>query len=324
MNRRVSIILYHYVRDLKNSKYPGIKGLDIELFKEQITYLKKNYTIITMEQLIDSIDNDTALPAKSALLTFDDAYIDHFTQVFPILIRNKIQGSFYAPVKAVKEHTVLDVNKIHHILASGVDDSEIICEIYNLLNYYREEYKLESNEYLYAKFAIADRFDTADTIFIKRLLQKGLDEQVRKVIINRIFEKFIGISESDFARELYMNFDQIKTMVQFGMHFGSHGYDHYWLGNSPKRIQKIEIDKSLEFLKSIGVNLDQWTMSYPYGSYNKDTVNIINNKGCKLALTTKVNIAYLDQYKRFELPRLDTNDIPRMANASTNSWYDQA
>ena len=324
MNKKVTIILYHYVRDLKNSKYPGIKGLDIDLFKEQVTYLKKKYTIITMEQLIDSIDNNTALHAKSALLTFDDAYIDHFTQVFPILIRNKIQGSFYAPVKAVKEHKVLDVNKIHHILASGVGNSKIICEIYNLLNHYREEFKLESNEYLYAKFAIADRFDTADTIFIKRLLQKGLDEQLRKVIINKIFEKYIGICESDFARELYMSLDQIKTMMQFGMHFGSHGYDHYWLGNSPKRIQEIEIDKSLEFLKLIGVNLDQWTMSYPYGSYNMDTVNIINNKGCKLALTTKVNIANLNQNTKFELPRLDTNDIPTMANASTNSWYDQA
>lgn len=31
---KVYIVMYHYVRDLKNSCYPGIKGLDYELFKD--------------------------------------------------------------------------------------------------------------------------------------------------------------------------------------------------------------------------------------------------------------------------------------------------
>ena len=42
INRKVTIIMYHYVRDLKNGRYPKIKGLDILLFKEQIKYLKKH------------------------------------------------------------------------------------------------------------------------------------------------------------------------------------------------------------------------------------------------------------------------------------------
>ena len=29
----LTIVMYHYVRDLKNTRYPGIKGLDIDLFK---------------------------------------------------------------------------------------------------------------------------------------------------------------------------------------------------------------------------------------------------------------------------------------------------
>ena len=108
----LTIVMYHYVRDLKNTRYPGIKGLDIDLFKEQVNYLRKHYHVITMEEVIFSIDNQAKIPDKSVLLTFDDAYADHYENVFPILDKYKLQGSFYAPAKAVTEHTVLDVNKI--------------------------------------------------------------------------------------------------------------------------------------------------------------------------------------------------------------------
>ena len=36
----LTIVMYHYVRDLNNSRYPDIKGLDINLFKEQINYMR--------------------------------------------------------------------------------------------------------------------------------------------------------------------------------------------------------------------------------------------------------------------------------------------
>ena len=34
------ISMYHYVRDLKNSRYPDIKGLDVDLFYEQMMFFK--------------------------------------------------------------------------------------------------------------------------------------------------------------------------------------------------------------------------------------------------------------------------------------------
>ena len=75
--------MYHYVRDLENSRYPDIKGLDINLFKEQIDYMRKYYHVIKMEEVIHSIDNQLKIPEKSVLLTFDDAYSDHYSNVFP-------------------------------------------------------------------------------------------------------------------------------------------------------------------------------------------------------------------------------------------------
>ena len=320
-NYKVTIVMYHYVRDLKYSRYPDIKGLDISLFYEQIKYLKKHYQFITMEMLMDSIENNKSLPNKSILLTFDDAYSEHFNYVFPFLDKHKIQGSFFPPVKAITENKVLDVNKIHFILASENNKSKIISEIQNELDKFRKDYKLESFSFYFDKLAQTTRFDSADVIFIKRLLQVELEESLRKTIINNLFERIVGIDENSFSRELYMNTEQIQCLNRNGMYVGSHGYDHYWLGSLEQEKQKIEIEKALDFLKIIGSDTKNWAMCYPYGNYNETTLKLLKEYDCKLALTTEVNIADIQKYNKYTLPRLDTNDLPKDIEASTNDWY---
>ena len=47
-----TIVMYHYVRELKHTRYPEIKGLDLNLFRQQIEFFKANYNIISTEQLL--------------------------------------------------------------------------------------------------------------------------------------------------------------------------------------------------------------------------------------------------------------------------------
>lgn len=46
---KLHIAMYHYVRNLQNSRYPEIKGLDVHLFRDQIEFMKKNFNVVTME-----------------------------------------------------------------------------------------------------------------------------------------------------------------------------------------------------------------------------------------------------------------------------------
>lgn len=309
MNSKLTIVMYHYVREITHSRFPNIKGLEANIFKDQISYFEKNYTFIRIEDAIECIYYNKSLPKNSILLTFDDAYIEHFSIVFPILKKKNIQGSFYPAAKTILEHKVLNENKIHFILAS-INVKYIIKEIKSLLDIYKSEFNLNNFDFYYIKLAIPTEYDDADTIFIKRLLQFELHIELRMIIVNYLFEKFVGISEDVFSRELYMSIDQIKFMIDSGMHFGSHGYEHYWFNTLSKVEQEIEINKSLLFLKEIGVNLSDWTMCYPHGGYNEDTLEIIQKKSCKLAFTIKPGIANLDICNKYVLPRLDTNELP--------------
>lgn len=308
---KCSIVMYHYVRNLTYTRYPEIKGLKTSLFKEQLAYMSKHYTFVRARDIMDAVWNGGALPENAAWLTFDDAYSDHYDNVFPVLDEMGIEGAFFPPVKAIMNHEVLDVNKIHFILASGTPLEALIEDIYYLLDKNRAEYGLENNEYYYAKLAKANRFDPAEVIFVKRLLQVELPENLRRDMTDILFKKYVSDSEEAFSRELYMSEDQMRCMIRHGMHIGSHGYDHYWLDSLTPEKQAFEVEKSLEFLKRIGTDTENWSIAYPYGAHNDSLIEILKQKGCKLGMTTKVGVAEVSERNAFTLERLDTNDILR-------------
>lgn len=319
---KASIIMYHFVRDLQRSAYPAIKGLDTALFKEQLRYLQKHYHIIRMEELIDSVHHNTKLPEKACVLTFDDGYADHYDPVFSLLRKEGLQGSFYPPAKAILENKVLDVNKIHFILAANEDKKAIIQRLKEELSYYRESYRLESFEYYYSKLAKAYGYDGPEVIFIKRLLQVALPEDLRNIIAHKLFEEAVNMDEASFSKTLYLSMDQLQEMQREGMHIGSHGYDHYWFDAISPKQQEEEVVKSLEFLQQIGVPMDTWTMCYPYGAYNDSLLSILKKHNCQLALAAPADICNSQTDHPYIIPRLDTNDIPKDAAAPVNKWYE--
>ena len=81
----ITIVMYHYVREIEKSKYPKIKGLEFSSFCKQLDYLNDNYKIIKVEEIINCLKTGSKLPPQSCWLTFDDGYKDHFSFVLPEL-----------------------------------------------------------------------------------------------------------------------------------------------------------------------------------------------------------------------------------------------
>lgn len=306
---KLHIAMYHYTRDLKHSRYPEIKGMDTSLFRQQIEYMKDNFNVVTMEQVIHIALGKGELPEKALLLTFDDGYIDNYVFAFPVLEEFGVQGSFFIPGKTFATHQLLDVNKIHYILASA-NIFELVEDVKKEMDYYRgQEYDYAPPDELFNEYAIADRFDIKETIFVKRMLQTVLPERLRNKISSSLLEKYVGVTEEKLAYELYMTEDQIRTMKRHGMFIGIHGYDHYWLGNLPADKMRQDISKALDTLDEF-IDRKSWVMNFPYGNYNPDVLEYIKSEGACVGLTTEVRVADLDKDNPLELPRLDCNDFP--------------
>ena len=64
--------MYHYVRPLKNSEYPEIKGLEVGQFQNQIEFFRKNFHFGDVNILFDSIESSSIENNDLVFLTFDD------------------------------------------------------------------------------------------------------------------------------------------------------------------------------------------------------------------------------------------------------------
>ena len=91
----ISIVMYHYVRLIKGSKFPGIKGLELDGFKRQLDYLSEKFTIVSTAQVINAAKHSSALPNNACWLTFDDGYKDNLEIAAPILNKFKMPFSVF-------------------------------------------------------------------------------------------------------------------------------------------------------------------------------------------------------------------------------------
>ena len=324
MQRTITIVMYHYVRDLRHSRYPEIKGLSTDEFEHQVSYIKKHYTVISGRELIRTIVDATPLPSRPLLMTFDDGYKDHFAEVFPILDRENIPACFFPSAKCILEDKVLDVNKIHFVLASVPDKRQLVEYIFSKVESYRSQYDLLTPQVYWEKVGIPNRFDPAEVVFCKRMLQRELPLEFRTTLIGELFSQYVSEDEAAFSRELYMSPDQIKVLQRHGMYVGSHGYDHFWLNSLNTEQQEREVDQALGFLASVGADVTTWIMCYPYGAYDASLLAVLKARNCVVGLTTDVGLASLGFHNPLILPRINTNDLPKNARADMSEWTKKA
>ena len=316
----LTIVMYHYVRDLARSRYPGLKALTVDAFEGQLDYIARHYRVCAVREVVAATRGGHPLPPNACLLTFDDGFLDHFTTVLPRLVARGLPAGFYPPATAVEGRRLLDTHKIQLILAACDDTGKLARRLVDLIDARRNDDAMPSGDALWRRHAVASRFDGPEVIFVKRVLQRGLPETVRSELAQRLLEEYVGVDEATLAHELYMEPEQLRCMARLGMDVGGHGAAHVWLDSLARPAQADEIDATLAFLARVhGRTPADWVMCYPFGGYDATTLELLRERGCALGLTTRVDLAH-DLGRPLELPRLDTNDLPMWAAATPVAW----
>ena len=278
--------MYHYVRDGARVHARTVAELEREL-----DHVASRYTPVRLEQVVAG-----DWPDDACLLTFDDGLVEHLATVAPALERRGLTGVFCPPGEAVVERRPLDVQKTQFLLASSDDHRALGDEILA---------RVDDPEAVWAQNTPAHRYDRPETVFVKRALQDGLQDEQRREMLDSLFHEHVTEDERAFADELYLTVEQCRELAARGHEVIGHGWAHRRLGLLDEAAQRDELERTRAFVASVG---GTWALCYPYGSRNETTLALLRELGCAAALTTEPRRATRED-SLLELPRIDTNDL---------------
>lgn len=119
-NRGVPVICYHSIGKDPTGKSPII--IPVEKFRQYLQTIKDDgYTTLTMAELNDYLFNDKPIPEKSVVLTFDDGYLDNYTNVFPILKEFNMKATIFVISTYLDGVSYMTPNQIKEMSDYGID-----------------------------------------------------------------------------------------------------------------------------------------------------------------------------------------------------------
>lgn len=75
--------------------YHGVSVKDAGLFADQLSYLSRNFHIVSLAAMLEGIRKNGSAAADEVVLTFDDGLRNNFTVVYPLLQKFKAPATFF-------------------------------------------------------------------------------------------------------------------------------------------------------------------------------------------------------------------------------------
>jgi|RhiMethySRZTD1v2_1073278.scaffolds.fasta_scaffold217011_2 peptidoglycan/xylan/chitin deacetylase (PgdA/CDA1 family) len=317
---RVTIVMYHYVRRLAGSRFPRLTALELDAFRGQLDFIRRYYTPVSIVDLVLATHGHVQLPPRAIVLTFDDGYTEHYRDTWPLLEELKMPAAFFPAASSLIDRRVLDVNKIQFVLAAADTPDQLVLTIDEAVARAKARSDVKPLSEYRADGWKAVRFDSPAASYVKYMLQGALPEDLRTAVLDELFSKLVSSDERAFADELYMRIDQAREMSEAGMTIGGHADRHVTLTSLSRDGQVREIDGALRVLDAVGASRSRFVFSYAKGAHNADSISLLRDRGCVLAVTNRCSIATVAPDTLLSLPRLDANHLPTDASAPPNQW----
>lgn len=94
--RHPIVLTYHQISDLDDQLDPYRISVSPADFDRQMRHLKEQrYNVISIDALVSALESGTSLPPNSVVITFDDGYLDNYTNAWEILQRYDFPATIF-------------------------------------------------------------------------------------------------------------------------------------------------------------------------------------------------------------------------------------
>jgi peptidoglycan/xylan/chitin deacetylase (PgdA/CDA1 family) len=250
------ILLYHNI--LPHS-VPGfnVRNLGQREFEEELLYLKKRYTLVSLRELYEEPANDR----KRIAITFDDGLINNLRIVDPILSRNKIPATLFICTSYLKGRNILWPD---HLSMTGFKTAKDLT------------YKGETFRHLKGNRYVSDN----GVRLTQRLMGEPIDEIQQ--FLDEV-EKQTGFRPSDDytheERWRVMRAEEVRILAENPhIEIGSHGISHcnYKLLSAQDAMEDLQ--ESKQYLES-AIGKEVKSFAFPFGLYTRQSLDLATRVG---------------------------------------------
>lgn len=120
---KVPILVYHSIKPFYPLELKFKKQFNVtpDVFEKELRYLKDNsYTVISFDALVNNLLENTSLPQKPVVLTFDDGWENQYTSAFPLLIKYNAPATFFIYTDAIGQKNFLTWQQVKNLDAAGM------------------------------------------------------------------------------------------------------------------------------------------------------------------------------------------------------------
>jgi peptidoglycan/xylan/chitin deacetylase (PgdA/CDA1 family) len=246
--RGLTVLTYHRISD-EPDYYDPLK-VSVLNFEKQVNFLKKNYTIISGDQLAQFIKLRKSPPKNSCLITFDDGWLDNYKNAYPILKEHEIPAIIFVSTDYIGTHKGFWHESLKTILSGEISNIN-----FNLLDELNQEWPEEIQKKLIEIPRCKERIRYS---LINELIICLKKYDTHKIY--RLIEDLQILLKKDQGKEqaLMLNWEQVRKMSMDGITMGSHTKSHDILTNlsldkvkseviDSKRILEKKIDKPVHY-----------------------------------------------------------------------------
>ncbi len=219
------MLLFHRVVDDKSVylfKGPAMH-CQIGDFQDVIAYLKKNYSIVGIDEAVDRLQSGRGFKSPTINITFDDGYRDNYTLAYPILKEYDVPATIYLTTSLIGTGGRTWTDRIEAALLGT--EKEVVRHPFLACG---EELPISTNEEKrVASIKIAEAL-------------KIMPDETRKAMLVEFID-MLGVNEGNGSSRMMLSWDEIREMAENGITIGCHTHSHPILSKMGLSDAKAEI-----------------------------------------------------------------------------------
>jgi peptidoglycan/xylan/chitin deacetylase (PgdA/CDA1 family) len=280
---------YHRIGNPEGNLFDdGVLSADPRVFVRQVEYLKRRFRLVDLRELEEILDTGSPVTKPCALISFDDGYRDNYDAAFPVLKAAEVPAVFFVSTRFSEGHDLPWWDHAAYVLKQ-TGKNEIVLET------------PENGTVRVSPRPVATALRTLSPFLL------ACTEQQRQQLLDQMQDHAgVEVESSLLARQLFMNWDQMREMVRSGMQFGSHTHSHSILASLTEDEQVAEMKTSKSILEGrLGCCVS--AVSYPRGqpdSFTAVSKRAAQRAGFRLGFSFYGGVNALPMRDRFDIGRL--------------------